>query len=311
MDGGIGIIDILYKSNILALVGGGKNPKFTPNKVILWDDYQTKIMNEFKFVSLVRNVKLKKDRIIIVCEQRIYVYQWTGYKLLEVIETYNNPNGVIGVNSSPNFTVLAYPVDSAGLLQVKHYENSTEISINAQDKELSFLAINKQGNLIACAGVDGKLIRIFYLINGMFIEEFRRGVGESTINFMIFDNESDFLSVSCDNKFIHIYSLGSVWTKIKNEHDHNVEDEKLQLPSNTQRALRWMPDFLTRGYFGPNKSIAQIKVTHEKSICAFSPDNTFIIITAEGGYFVARFDRKTSGKCKIIRYENLMQKKKI
>ena len=48
LNGGIGIIEMMYKSNIFGLVGGGKNPKFTPNKVILWDDYQTKILNEFK-----------------------------------------------------------------------------------------------------------------------------------------------------------------------------------------------------------------------------------------------------------------------
>ena len=28
-----------FKSNIFGLVGGGKNPKFTQKKVILWDDY--------------------------------------------------------------------------------------------------------------------------------------------------------------------------------------------------------------------------------------------------------------------------------
>ena len=38
MKGGIGIIEMLYKSNILALAGGGKNPKYNLNEFVLWDE---------------------------------------------------------------------------------------------------------------------------------------------------------------------------------------------------------------------------------------------------------------------------------
>ena len=100
---------MLYKSNVLALVGGGKNPKYTPNKVIIWDDYQSKVLNEFKFTSSVKNVKLKKDKIIVVCDQRIYVYHSQTYKSIDTIETFDNPKGIIGINTDLNSTVLAYP----------------------------------------------------------------------------------------------------------------------------------------------------------------------------------------------------------
>ena len=49
---------MLYKSNILALVGGGINPKFSPNKVIIWDELNGKIISQLRFDRNVKNIKL-------------------------------------------------------------------------------------------------------------------------------------------------------------------------------------------------------------------------------------------------------------
>jgi hypothetical protein len=38
LKGGIGIVELHYASNIMALVGGGLYPKFQDNKVIIWND---------------------------------------------------------------------------------------------------------------------------------------------------------------------------------------------------------------------------------------------------------------------------------
>jgi len=53
---------MLNGSNILALVGGGESPKFPNNRVIIWDDYQDKILTELRFQKIIIRIKLKIDK---------------------------------------------------------------------------------------------------------------------------------------------------------------------------------------------------------------------------------------------------------
>jgi WD repeat-containing protein 45 len=61
MDGGVGLIQMLVNSTLIAIVGGGKNPSFTQNKVILWDLAKDSPAAELEFKSPIHNVKLKRN----------------------------------------------------------------------------------------------------------------------------------------------------------------------------------------------------------------------------------------------------------
>lgn len=61
-EGGISIVGMLYKTNILGLVGGGRFPRYAPNKVVLFDEKVGKPQAELEFRSEVKRTFLRKDR---------------------------------------------------------------------------------------------------------------------------------------------------------------------------------------------------------------------------------------------------------
>jgi WD repeat-containing protein 45 len=113
-DGGIGIVEMLFRCNILALVGGGQHPKFPMNKVLLWDDNQYKCIGELSFKTFVKAVRLRKDKVVVVLENRIYVYNFSDLRLIDAIDTYDNPKGLCAISADPNFSILANPDKKKG-----------------------------------------------------------------------------------------------------------------------------------------------------------------------------------------------------
>ena len=54
-------MEMLYRTNIIALVGTGQNPIYPPTKVMLWDDALMRNIGELNFKSEVLGVRLRKD----------------------------------------------------------------------------------------------------------------------------------------------------------------------------------------------------------------------------------------------------------
>ena len=91
--GGIGQVEMLFRCNILALVGGGRNPRYPSHKVMIWDDHQNRCIGELSFRSEVRAVRLRRDRVVVVLSSKVYVYNFADLSLLDHIETAENSKG--------------------------------------------------------------------------------------------------------------------------------------------------------------------------------------------------------------------------
>ena len=61
LNGGIAIAEMVNKTNIMALVGGGDSPKWPTNKLMIWDDLKNKVIGELSFSSQIKAVKINEE----------------------------------------------------------------------------------------------------------------------------------------------------------------------------------------------------------------------------------------------------------
>mmetsp|Transcript_27811 Transcript_27811/g.50581 ORF Transcript_27811/g.50581 Transcript_27811/m.50581 type:complete len:285 (+) Transcript_27811:59-913(+) len=209
-NGGIGICTMLFRCNLLALVGGGRNPKFPPNIVKIWDDHQNRAIGELMFRSAVKAVLLRRDRVVVVLEQKVYVYRFSDLKLLDQISTISNRRGLCALCPDSSSVVLACPGHKSGTVRVELYDLRKSHIVPAHESDLAAIALNQQGTRLATASEKGTLVRLFDTHTGELLRELRRGTERATINCVVFSKSTEHLACSSDKGTVHIFSLASL-----------------------------------------------------------------------------------------------------
>ncbi|CAI9091922.1 OLC1v1027042C1 [Oldenlandia corymbosa var. corymbosa] len=180
---------------------------YPPNKVIIWDDHQSRCIGEFSFRSEVRGVKLRRDRVAVVLEHKIYMYNFMDLKLLHQIETSANPRGLCCLSHQLNTSVLACPGLRRGQVRVEHFGLNMTRLIKAHDSQLACLTLTMDGLLLATASTRGTLVRIFNTMDGSQLQEVRRGVDRADIYGIALSPNVQWLALSSDKGTVHIFGL--------------------------------------------------------------------------------------------------------
>ncbi|ANM64811.1 WD40-repeat-containing domain superfamily [Arabidopsis thaliana x Arabidopsis arenosa] len=288
-DGGFKIVEMLFRSNILALVGGGPNSQYPSNKVLIWDDHQGRCISEFTFRSEIRAVKLRRDRIVVVLEHKIYVYNFMDLRLLHQIENMANPRGLCCLSHHMNTSVLACPGIRRGEVRVEHFGLNMVQIINAHDSNIACMTLTLDGLLLATASTKGTLIRIFNTMDGTRLQEVRRGVDRADIYSIALSPNVQWLAVSSDKGTVHIFSLRvRVIGEDAYSTEHETSSNSLQplvspaSGANPGSSLSFLRGVLPK-YFSSEWSFSQFHVPEvTQYFAAFGAQNTIAIIGLDG-----------------------------
>jgi len=288
--GSISHSEMLYRTNLVAVVAGGRSPKYADNTVMIFDDAAGKMVLEFTFPDPVLAVRLKRDKLVAVCRSQIHVFSFPSRpKKLFSIDTRDNPTGLCEVSPlrCSEREVMVFPGYKTGSIQMvdlystEQRVSSAPVSINAHKNELCCIAVNQQGTMVATASVKGTLIRIWDTSRRVQLVELRRGVDDAHVYCINFSPSDEWLCCSSDKGTVHIFAL---------------QDYRL----NKRSALASIG--VPGAYAGSQWSLASFTVPQECAcICAFGSQGHIYAVCLDGSFHKYHFS--PDGICNQAAYD--------
>lgn len=109
IDGSIGIVEMLFCSSLLAIVGTGEQSALSPRRLKIINTKRNTTICELTFPSSILAVRMNRERLIVLSEEIIYIYDITNMRLLHTVEIPSNPTGLLSLSVNTENNYLAYP----------------------------------------------------------------------------------------------------------------------------------------------------------------------------------------------------------
>ncbi|PPD88720.1 hypothetical protein GOBAR_DD14337 [Gossypium barbadense] len=238
------IVEMLYSSSLLAIVGAGEQPSLSPRRLCLFNTTTGAPLREMNFLTSILAVRLNRKRLIacvmlspflqelveivvigsedcyvmagalvVVLQEKTYIYDSNSLSMLDTIDTVPNLKGLCAFSPSLEGCFLALPASTAkgAVLVYNVMELQLHCEIDAHRSPLAAIALSSNGKYIATASEQGTIIRVHLVSEATKSYSFRRGTCPSTIFSLSFAPSlqlPDILVATSSSGSVHIFSLG-------------------------------------------------------------------------------------------------------
>eukprot|EP01137_Pigoraptor_chileana_P021947 Opistho-2@86306 len=296
-EGGTGVVEMLFCTSLVAIVGAGEQPAFSPRRLQIANTKRQSTICELNFVNTVLAVKMNRKRLVVVLEDRIHVYDITNMKLLHTVETPPNQRGVCALSPNSENNFLAYPYSQTpgdkNTLIFDALNLQAVTLFQAHKTPLSSMAFNYTGTLLATSSEKGTVIRVFSVPDGAKLYQFRRGTYPATVYSMAFNQASTLLAVSSDTDTVHIFKL-----------DQGAQPRR----KSASGLAAYIPEMLSE-MWEPQRDFAHLKLPSQGvlNICALSSTTPQVMIVTSDGYFYQyNINMQEGGECALLRQYSIL-----
>eukprot|EP00942_MAST-04A_sp_MAST-4A-sp1_P007580 g7580.t1 len=105
-DGGIGAMAMLYRTNLLAICGGGDTPAFSPRRLRVVNTTTKAALCELLFETTVLSVKMNRERLVVALQNKIHVFDLDTMTALHMLQTPPNVEGELVLFDVRNLKIV-------------------------------------------------------------------------------------------------------------------------------------------------------------------------------------------------------------
>lgn len=160
--GSFSIVEMLFSTSLIAIVGAGEQPSLSPRRLHLFNFVTGSTLRELNFLTTILAVRLNRKRLVIVLQEKTYIYDVNSLTILDTIDTVLNNKGLCAFSPNSEACYLALPASTAkgSVLVYNTVELQSLCQIDAHRSPLAAIVFSSNGTYLATASEQGTIIRV-------------------------------------------------------------------------------------------------------------------------------------------------------
>ncbi|CAK8564261.1 unnamed protein product [Lathyrus sativus] len=213
--GAFSIVEMLFTSSLLAIVGAGDQPSLSPRRLCLFNTTTGAPLRELNFLTSILAIRMNRKRLIVILQDKAYVYDINSLLILDNFDTVPNSKGLCAFSPCLDACYMALPASTTkgSALLYNAMECNLHCEIDAHRSPLAAMVFSSNGMYIATASEQGTVVRVHLVSDATKSYSFRRGSYSSTIFSLSFGPSKqlpDILAATSSSGSIHLFTLGFV-----------------------------------------------------------------------------------------------------